>query len=72
MKKSKSCEVCKFWKVGDPSIKDVGNVGLCVWTMPRKSGFYHHTKHAPFWTENIAYRTVSWNGSDCGAFRRKT
>lgn len=64
------CENCKWWRVGDHSPKDIGNVGICVWMLPRTSDFSNHTKHAPFWAEDILHQTTSYMGKNCGTYEQ--
>jgi len=67
----KCCETCQFWKLPDPSQKDIGNVGVCTWLMPHSSDFYAVNDHAPFWTSNLAFRTASFDGQSCGTYKAK-
>jgi hypothetical protein len=65
-----SCDTCEYWKPGDLSKKNIGNVGPCVWMLSRSADFYDHTKHAPFWAAHLTAQTASFDGQSCGVYKR--
>lgn len=66
-----TCETCRLWKKGDPSVKKIGNAGVCTALMPQTSGFYDRSKTAPFWAEQLTFVTNSYEGKECSAFVSK-
>ena len=64
----KKCENCKFWVIGDQSKKNISNVGNCTWMFPVSDDFYATTEHAPFWAQDMARRTASWEGEKCNVW----
>lgn len=68
---TKRCEDCRFWTVGDASPKKIGNVGICSALMPHTAGFYDRNLNVPFWAQDLAHQTTSYQGVDCGTWKRK-
>ena len=66
------CENCQFWKVGDLSAKNIGNVGQCIWMLAREADFYAKVMHVPFWAKQIIHQTASYDGEYCNVFERAT
>ena len=65
------CSDCKFWnRNGGISIKrPIGNAGLCAYLSPQHREMYHFS-NAPYWAENVAYQTMSFDGSGCDVFSK--
>lgn len=67
----KSCDRCKFWKLGDP-LKEYGNYGVCAWALrSRPVGGGPPYGGKPFWMAHVTHRTVSWEGEQCSTFVKK-
>lgn len=56
----KACERCKHWVVGDP-VEKVNNAGLCNF-------FLRNTSTAPYWANDLARITISWEGTNCPTY----
>ena len=64
------CETCKFWKKGDLSAKNIGNVGQCTFFMVQTRGFYDNNPKVPFWADKITFQTVGWEGDHCSTYQK--
>lgn len=64
------CETCRYWRVGDQSMRRIGNVGNCVWMLVRKSDFYARTEHAPMWATKLVHQTTSYQGECCAVYEK--
>ncbi len=60
-----TCETCVFWKRGDVSKKNIGNVGQCTFLLPQTIGFYDVNPGVPFWAQGTVHRTASFEGEYC-------
>jgi len=69
--KDRCCETCQWWTGEDPSVKEIGNVRLCTWALPRSKDFYGKTTHAPFWASKLTHSTVSYEGTTCGSWKKR-
>lgn len=54
------CDSCRFWRRGDITQENIGNIGVCVWT--------NENEKAPWWAKEVFRRTISWEGQSCRAY----
>lgn len=66
----RNCESCKYWRVGDHSPKNIGNVGVCVWTLTRTQDFSSKPLHVPFWLDDTLRQTTSYEGQACPVWEK--
>lgn len=68
MRGKKSCDTCRFWTLDgqlDAPCR-AGNEGICSAVL-----LNGRTAKVPFWAEDIARATISWQGEHCLAWTKK-